>query len=109
MKEEIENGKRIGVDKSIIVEKEEKENGWGRYENGKNLFGIKRKGKGGGKKIKKNEVINGKRVKIKDSLRNFESKKDRVEGYDDLIERKKRYRNMREEKGLEEKLKEIGE
>lgn len=104
----IEHGQRIGVDPRIIVAQAAQETGWGKSAPGNNFFGIKSHGQGGGQNLTTHEVINGQRVKINDSFRTFASPQDSVAGYADFIASNKRYRPMREAKGLDAQLQALG-
>jgi flagellum-specific peptidoglycan hydrolase FlgJ len=100
----IEESKRTGVDPRIIVAQAAQETGWGRSAPGNNYFGIKSHGKGGGQNLTTHEVINGKRVKINDSFRTFESPADSVRGYGDFILQNPRYTSLRNADGLDAQL-----
>ena len=104
----IEQGKRIGVDPRIIVAQAAQETGWGRSAPGNNYFGIKSHGQEGGQNLTTHEVINGKRVKINDSFRTFNSPGDSVAGYADFIASNPRYRPMMQAQGLDAQLAELG-
>src|SRR5690606_40882563 len=62
-----------GVDPRIIIAQAAIETGWGAHAPGNNFFGIKSHGKGGGQTLTTQEVVNGKRVTVKDSFRRFRS------------------------------------
>lgn len=100
----IEEGKRTGVDPRIIVAQAAQETGWGRSAPGNNYFGIKSHGKGGGQTFATHEYVNGKRVNIRDSFRQFASPADSVRGYGDFILQNPRYGNLREAQGLDAQL-----
>lgn len=104
----IEVGNRIGVDPRIIVAQAAQETGWGRSAPGNNYFGIKSHGKGGGQTFTTHEVIDGKRVKIQDSFRQFESPAESVHGYGEFLSSNKRYRPMLQAQGLDAQLAALG-
>ena len=104
----IEQGKRIGVDPRIIVAQAAQETGWGRSAPGNNYFGIKSHGQDGGQNLTTHEVIDGKRVKINDSFRTFDSPGDSVAGYADFIASNPRYRPMMQAQGLDAQIAELG-
>ena len=86
----IQASQRTGIDPRIIVAQAAQETGWGRSAPGNNYFGIKSHGKGGGQTFTTHEVINGKRVKINDSFRQFGSPAESVMGYADFMTQNKR-------------------
>lgn len=100
----IEASKRTGVDPRIIVAQAAQETGWGRSAPGNNYFGIKSHGQSGGQTFTTHEVINGQRVKIRDSFRSFASPQDSVAGYADFITTNPRYTNFRNAQGLDAQL-----
>ena len=100
----IEASRRTGVDPRIIVAQAAQETGWGRKAPGNNYFGIKSHGQEGGQTFTTHEVINGKRVKIRDSFRTFASPADSVSGYADFIMRNQRYTGFRAAQGLDAQL-----
>lgn len=104
----IEESKRTGIDPRIIVAQAAQETGWGRSAPGNNFFGIKSHGKGGGQNLTTHEVINGRRVKINDSFRTFNSPADSVRGYGDFMLQNPRYRSMRAAQGLDSQLEALG-
>lgn len=104
----IEASKRTGIDPRIIVAQAAQETGWGRSAPGNNYFGIKSHGKGGGQTFTTHEVINGKRVKINDSFRQFGSPADSVAGYADFMLENPRYGEMRSAQGLDAQLAALG-
>lgn len=104
----MEASKRTGIDPRIIVAQAAQETGWGRSAPGNNYFGIKSHGQGGGQTFTTHEVINGKRVKIKDSFRQFASPADSVAGYADFILKNPRYRKLMEAQGLDAQLAALG-
>jgi hypothetical protein len=104
----IEAAKRTGIDPRIIVAQAAQETGWGRSAPGNNYFGIKSHGQGGGQTFTTHEVINGQRVKMNDSFRQFGSPGESVAGYADFMTQNKRYAPMRQAEGLDAQLQALG-
>jgi len=104
----LEASKRTGVDPRLIIAQAAQETGWGRSAPGNNYFGIKSHGKGGGQTFATHEVINGKRVKINDSFRKFDSPTDSALGYAEFLKQNPRYRPMMSAQGLDAQLQELG-
>lgn len=104
----VEASQRTGVDPRIIVAQAAQETGWGRSAPGNNFFGIKSHGKGGGQTFTTHEVIDGKRVKLRDSFRRFENPGDSVAGYADFLLANPRYRPMMAAQGLDAQLDALG-
>jgi flagellum-specific peptidoglycan hydrolase FlgJ len=104
----MEASKRTGVDPRIIVAQAAQETGWGKSAPGNNYFGIKSHGKGGGQTFATHEVIDGKRVKMNDSFRQFASPGDSVAGYADFLLENPRYKPMMSAQGLDAQLQALG-
>ncbi|WP_287257652.1 glucosaminidase domain-containing protein [Mesorhizobium sp.] len=104
----IEASKRTGVDPRIIVAQAAQETGWGKSAPGNNYFGIKSHGKEGGQTFGTHEVINGKRVAMRDSFRQFASPGDSVNGYADFLLENPRYKPMMQAQGLDAQLQALG-
>lgn len=104
----LEASKRTGIDPRIIVAQAAQETGWGKSAPGNNYFGIKSHGKGGGQTFGTHEYINGKRVNIRDSFRQYGTPGDSVAGYADFMLNNKRYAPMRQAQGLEAQLAALG-
>ena len=103
----IEQSRRTGIDPRVIIGQAALETGWGRAAPGNNFFGIKSHGKEGGQTLTTHEVIDGKRVKIRDRFRQYESPADSVRGYGDFILHNPRYGNFRAAQGLDNQLAEL--
>ena len=103
-------GKRIGVDHRIIMAQAIQETGWGKHVKGNNYFGIKAHGSDDGKNVEftTHEVVDGKKVKIKDTFKGYDSLEDSVKGYADFLLENPRYKPMLEADGYEEQLVELG-
>lgn len=104
----LEASKRTGVDPRIIVAQAAQETGWGKSAPGNNYFGIKSHGKEGGQTFATHEVVNGQRVKINDSFRQFGSPGDSVAGYADFLLENPRYKPMMAAQGLDAQLQALG-
>ena len=57
-------------------------------------MGIKSHGEAGGVDVVTHEVLNGKRVKITDSFRQYDSPEDSIRGYGDFLKANSRYRHF---------------
>lgn len=104
MPEAMRVGQEIGVDPRVIVAQAAQETGWGKSAPGNNFFGIKSHGQSGGQNLTTHEVINGQRVKVNDSFRQYESPADSVRGYGEFITRNPRYEPFRTAGSLDEQL-----
>lgn len=104
----LEESKRTGIDPRIIVAQAAQETGWGKSAPGHNFFGIKSHGQGGGQTFTTHEVVDGKRVKIKDSFRQYGSPADSVRGYSDFMLKNPRYETMRNAQGIDAQLAALG-
>ncbi|MEA2016152.1 MAG: glucosaminidase domain-containing protein [Actinomycetota bacterium] len=89
-----------GLPASILASQCILETSWGKYipidiSSGKysyNLFGIKGKGTNGSVEVYTHEYINGKKIKIKDKFRAYDSYKESFIDYGNLILGAKRYK-----------------
>ena len=61
---------------------------------GNGLMGIKSHGEEGGVDVVTHEVINGKKVKITDSFRQYDTPEDSIRGYADFLRANSRYRHF---------------
>ena len=100
----IEESKRTGIDPRLIVAQAAQETGWGRSAPGNNFFGIKSHGQSGGQTFNTHEYIDGKRVNIRDSFRQFDSPADSVRGYGEFILNNPRYKPLMAAQGLDAQL-----
>lgn len=98
-----------GIDPRIIVAQAAQETGWGNSAPGNNYFGIKSHGKSGGQTFTTHEVVNGQRVKINDSFRQFGSPAESVAGYASFMLENPRYQPLRQAKGLDAQLAALGQ
>ena len=98
----------LGIDPRIVVAQAALETGWGKSVKGNNLFGIKSHGKTDGLMVQTHEVLDGKRQKITDSFRQYESFDDSIEDYGLVLRENKRYQPMLEADTLEEQITALG-
>lgn len=84
----------LGISHKIVLAQAALESGWGRSVKGNNLMGIKSHGEAGGVDVVTHEVLNGKRVKITDSFRQYASPEDSIRGYGDFLKANSRYRHF---------------
>ena len=61
---------------------------------GNNFFGIKSHGDAGGVDVVTHEVVNGKKVKITDSFRQYDTPEDSIRGYGKFLKANSRYRHF---------------
>ena len=71
----------LGVSYKIVLAQAALESGWGKSVKGNNLMGIKSHGEEGGVDVVTHEVVHGKRVKITDSFRAYDTPEDSIRGY----------------------------
>ena len=98
----------LGIDPRIVVAQAALETGWGKSVKGNNLFGIKSHGKADGLMVQTHEVLGGKRQKITDSFRQYESFDDSIEDYGFFVGENKRYQPMLEADTLDEQITALG-
>ena len=98
----------LGIDPRIVAAQAALETGWGKSVKGNNLFGIKSHGKADGLMVQTHEVLDGKRQKITDSFRQFESFDDSIEDYGLFLRENYRYQPMLEADTLEEQITALG-
>ena len=84
----------LGVSHKIVLAQAALESGWGKSMKGNNLMGIKSHGEKGGVDIVTHEVVNGKKVKITDSFKQYESPEDSIRGYGDFLKANSRYKHF---------------
>ena len=78
----------------IVLAQAALESGWGKHQRSNNLMGIKSHGEEGGVDVVTHEVVNGKRVKITDSFRQYDSPEDSIRGYGAFLKANSRYRHF---------------
>jgi len=98
----------LGIDPRIVAAQAALETGWGKSVKGHNLFGIKSHGKADGLMVQTHEVLDGKRQKITDSFRQYESFDDSIEDYGLFLRENYRYQPMLEADTLEEQITALG-
>ena len=98
----------LGIDPRIVAAQAALETGWGKSVKGNNLFGIKSHGKADGLMVQTHEVLGGKRQKITDSFRQYESFDDSIEDYGLFVRENKRYQPMLEADTLDEQITALG-
>ncbi len=98
----------LGIDTRIVAAQAALETGWGKSVKGNNLFGIKSHGKADGMMVQTHEVLGGKRQKITDSFRQYESFDDSIEDYGLFLRENKRYQPMLEADTLDEQITALG-
>ena len=98
----------LGIDPRIVAAQAALETGWGKSVKGNNLFGIKSHGKADGMMVQTHEVLDGKRQKIIDSFRQYESFDDSIEDYGLFVRENKRYQPMLEADTLDEQITALG-
>lgn len=84
----------LGISHKIVLAQAALESGWGKSVKGNNFFGIKSHGKAGGADVVTHEVIDGERVKITDSFRQYDSPEDSIRGYGQFLKENKRYKQF---------------
>ena len=84
----------LGVSYKIVLAQAALESGWGKSVKGNGLMGIKSHGEKGGVDVVTHEVINGKKVKITDSFRAYDTPEDSIRGYGKFLKANSRYRHF---------------
>ncbi|MDA9345709.1 glucosaminidase domain-containing protein [bacterium] len=84
----------LGISHKIVLAQAALESGWGRKVKGNNLMGIKSHGEEGGVDVVTHEVVNGKRVKLTDSFRQYDSPEDSIRGYGKFLKANSRYKHF---------------
>ena len=84
----------LGVSYKIVLAQAALESGWGKSVQGNGLMGIKSHGEEGGVDVVTHEVINGKKVKITDSFRAYDTPEDSIRGYGKFLKANSRYRHF---------------
>jgi flagellum-specific peptidoglycan hydrolase FlgJ len=85
---------RTGVSHKIILAQAALESGWGKHQKGNNLMGIKSHGEEGGVDVVTHEVLNGKKVKITDSFRQYDTPADSIRAYGSFLTSNSRYKHF---------------
>ena len=84
----------LGVSYKIVLAQAALESGWGKSVKGNGLMGVKSHGEEGGVDVVTHEVVNGKKVKITDSFRRYDSPEDSIRGYGKFLKANSRYRHF---------------
>ena len=84
----------LGISHKIVLAQAALESGWGSRVKGNNLMGIKSHGEEGGVDVVTHEVVNGKRVKITDSFRAYDTPEDSIRGYGKFLKANSRYKHF---------------
>lgn len=84
----------LGISHKIVLAQAALESGWGKHQRSNNLMGIKSHGEEGGVDVVTHEVVNGKKVKITDSFRQYDSPEDSIRSYGAFLKANSRYRHF---------------
>jgi len=84
----------LGISHKIVLAQAALESGWGSKMKGNNLMGIKSHGESGGVDVVTHEIMNGKKVKITDSFRQYDTPEDSIRGYGSFLKANSRYRHF---------------
>ena len=87
-----EVGAELGVSPRIILAQAALESGWGSKFKGNNLMGIKSHGEKNGIDFTTHEIVNGKKVKITDSFKQYDTPEDSIRGYGSFLKANPRYK-----------------
>ena len=98
----------LGIDQRIVIAQAALETGWGTRVKQNNLFGIKSHGKKGGLMIQTHEVVDGKRIKVRDSFRQYDSYDDSIADYGSFLQQNKSYKPMLQAATLREQVEALG-
>ena len=84
----------LGISHKVVLAQAALESGWGSRVKGNNLMGIKSHGEEGGLDVVTHEVVNGKRVKLTDSFRQYNTPEDSIRGYGAFLKANSRYKHF---------------
>jgi flagellum-specific peptidoglycan hydrolase FlgJ len=84
----------LGISHKIVLAQAALESGWGKAVRGNNLMGIKSHGEKGGVDVVTDEIVNGKKVKITDSFRRYDTPEDSIRGYGKFLKANSRYKHF---------------
>ena len=84
----------LGISHKIVLAQAALESGWGKAVRGNNLMGIKSHGEKGGVDVVTHEIVNGKKVKITDSFRQYDTPEDSIRGYGKFLKANSRYKHF---------------
>ena len=82
----------LGISHKIILAQAALESGWGSKFKGNNLMGIKSHGEKNGIDFTTHEIVNGKKVKITDSFKQYDTPEDSIRGYGSFLKANPRYK-----------------
>ena len=98
----------LGIDPRIVVAQAALETGWGKSVKGNNLFGIKSHGKKDGLMMQTHEVVDGERINVRDSFRQYDSYDESIADYGSFLQQNKRYKPMLQAATLQEQVEALG-
>ncbi|MDC0094436.1 glucosaminidase domain-containing protein [bacterium] len=84
----------LGISHKVVLAQAALESSWGSRVKGNNLMGIKSHGEEGGLDVVTHEVVNGKRVKLTDSFRQYDTPEDSIRGYGAFLKANSRYKHF---------------
>jgi flagellum-specific peptidoglycan hydrolase FlgJ len=84
----------LGISHKIVLAQAALESGWGSKVQGNNLMGIKSHGEKNSLDVVTHEIVNGKKVKITDSFRQYDSPEDSIRGYGAFLQANSRYKHF---------------
>jgi flagellum-specific peptidoglycan hydrolase FlgJ len=84
----------LGISHRIVLAQAALETGWGKSVRGNNYFGIKSHGDSDGLDVVTHEIVNGKKVKITDSFRQYDTPEDSIRGYGSFLRANSRYKHF---------------
>ena len=94
----------LGIDPRIVIAQAALETGWGTSVKGNNVMGIKAHSKKDGLMVQTHEVVDGKRIKVHDSFRQYDSYYDSIADYGSFLQQNKRYKPMLQAATLREQV-----
>jgi hypothetical protein len=100
----VQVGDAYGIDPVTILTQAALETEWGKKVEGNNYFGVKSHGRPGGQTITTHEEVDGQRVKIRDSFRQYENMAESVEDYARFLRSNPRYQEALSKPGYREQL-----
>lgn len=97
-----------GVDPRIVIAQAAQETGWGRSAPGNNYFGVKSHGRGGGRQNRTHEYVNGQRVNVTDSFREYADPGESADDYGAFLRENARYAPMLAADGMDSQIDALG-
>ena len=98
----------LGIDPRVIIAQAALETGWGKHVKGNNIMGVKSHGKEDGLMVQTHEVVDGKRINVRDSFRQYDSFDDSIADYGSFLQQNKRYKPMLQSATLSEQVESLG-